>query len=495
MPYPYCSANSRESGRYSKPASVMHAATTSSSSMACWAADSAVASSTRSMYALAGPTASGGSSFVVHPASARTTTPRRSSGPWSRPAPEGEGGVDPRLELRLVGVDKGLLKLDGDCLEARPRRGWRPACRPRSPRGLPRRRRTPPQPRRQPAGRAGSSVLLRAGGLRRRRPGLEVGAVGVDDRLLVLGLDLASDAGVADLVAAGDVRDGHGDLLRLQLSQLLGDAGLDGVVLGLAQGEVDPVAVRGVEAVPELVDQVLRVDELREVGVAGGRHARAPAGQGLADAGVLLDVGPHLVDGRVELGELLGDRGAAVAEQFTELNAAINQMWTDVEEDPRVGEALTGWGSCMATAGYPDLAQLVDAENLVNELWNRFNAANGNRIDLSLGETEYDAVKASIPEELAELQAKEIAVAVADVTCRDEVGYTRIRREVETEYEQAIVDTYRADLEAWAASGLPPPPRASFEAVAVELQQAFVDAHKAELETWVDAALALRGHG
>jgi len=142
-------------------------------------------------------------------------------------------------------------------------------------------------------------------------------------------------------------------------------------------------------------------------------------------------------------------RGSAVAEQFTELNAAINQMWTDVEEDPRVGEALTGWGSCMATAGYPDLAQLVDAENLVNELWNRFNAANGNRIDLSLGETEYDAVKASIPEELAELQAKEIAVAVADVTCRDEVGYTRIRRDVETEYEQAIVDTYRDDLEAW----------------------------------------------
>ena len=139
----------------------------------------------------------------------------------------------------------------------------------------------------------------------------------------------------------------------------------------------------------------------------------------------------------------------AIAEQFTDLNDAMNRMWTEVEEDPRIGEALTSWSSCMNEAGYPDLAQLVDAENLVNELWNRFNAANGNQIDLSLGETEYDAVKASIPEELAELQAKEIAVAVADITCRDEVGYTRIRRDVETEYEQAIVDTYRADLEAW----------------------------------------------
>ena len=144
-------------------------------------------------------------------------------------------------------------------------------------------------------------------------------------------------------------------------------------------------------------------------------------------------------------------RSSAVAEQFADLTEAMNQMWTDVEEDPRVAEALTGWGSCMTTAGYPDLSQLIDAENLVNDLWNRFNAANGNRIDLSLGETDYDAVKASLPDELAELQAAEIAVAVADVTCRDEVGYTRIRQEVENEYEQAIVDTYRDDLEAWVA--------------------------------------------
>ena len=77
----------------------------------------------------------------------------------------------------------------------------------------------------------------------------------------------------------------------------------------------------------------------------------------------------------------------AIAEQFTDLNEAMNQMLTDIEEDPRVAEALIGWSSCMATAGYPDLSQLIDAENLVNDLWNRFNAANGNRIDLSLGET------------------------------------------------------------------------------------------------------------
>ena len=144
-------------------------------------------------------------------------------------------------------------------------------------------------------------------------------------------------------------------------------------------------------------------------------------------------------------------RGSAVAEQFADLTEAMNQMWTDVEEDARVAEALTGWGSCMTTAGYPDLSQLIDAENLVNDLWNRFNAANGNRIDLSLGETEYDAVKASLPDELAELQAAEIAVAVADVTCREESGYAETRRDVENEYEQAIVDTYRDELEAWVA--------------------------------------------
>src|SRR5665647_816626 len=413
-------------GKNSKPCSVMQAAMISWMRVAAASASSRLPGSISAVICSITPsgcsaTASGTFSGWLQPgtaASARAASAAAravrwaalmGSPPTSRPTRRARRGGRPRTPaVRRCGPARR-------CRDSRPR--------PRSP--------SPRWPGRSPP------VPARPGPPRRL------------DRLLVLGLDVASDAGVADLVAAGDVRDGHGDLLRLQLSQLLGDAGLDGVVLGLAQGEVDPVAVRGVEAVPEFVDQVLRVDELREVGVAGGRYARAPAGQGLADAGVLLDVGPHLVDGRVELGELLGDRGAAVAEQFTELNAAINQMWTDVEEDPRVGEALTGWGSCMATAGYPDLAQLVDAENLVNELWNRFNAANGNRIDLSLGETEYDAVKASIPEELAELQAKEIAVAVADVTCRDEVGYTRIRRDVETEYEQAIVDTYRADLEAW----------------------------------------------
>jgi hypothetical protein len=72
-------------------------------------------------------------------------------------------------------------------------------------------------------------------------------------------------------------------------------------------------------------------------------------------------------------------------------------------------------------------------------------------IDRTLAESEYDAIRASVPAELAELQAAERAVAVADATCRDTSGYTRVETEVTLEYEQDLVDRYRDDLEAWVA--------------------------------------------
>jgi hypothetical protein len=65
-----------------------------------------------------------------------------------------------------------------------------------------------------------------------------------------------------------------------------------------------------------------------------------------------------------------------------------------------------------------------------------------------VGVTEYEVVKAEIPEALAELQAAEIVVAVADATCREDSGYADVLRQVEAEVEQEIVDTYRADLDA-----------------------------------------------
>lgn len=134
----------------------------------------------------------------------------------------------------------------------------------------------------------------------------------------------------------------------------------------------------------------------------------------------------------------------ATPPEFSEVLDAVNDVGQLVEEDPRVADATREWSGCMAEAGYPGLTVIIDAENLVNDLVNDFIRANFTGMD-----PDYEAVKADAPEELAALQAKEIAVAVADAECREDVDYNLTYREVNTEYQQTVVDMYRDELEAW----------------------------------------------
>src|SRR5690606_7720184 len=126
--------------------------------------------------------------------------------------------------------------------------------------------------------------------------------------------------------------------------------------------------------------------------------------------------------------------------EFAAVIDAMGEIYAQVENDPRVVEAQRAWTLCMADAGYPDLTQLRDAQSFVDGLITRFLAENADRIDRTLAESEYDAIRASVPAELAELQAAERAVAVADATCREDSGYTRVEHEVTLEYEQDLVD-------------------------------------------------------
>jgi len=146
-------------------------------------------------------------------------------------------------------------------------------------------------------------------------------------------------------------------------------------------------------------------------------------------------------------------RQALVAEaaetQFAEVQDALGQALTGIEQDPRVSDAVVSWASCMAGAGYPSLSAVADAENLVAQTVFNFMTQAAARVEPGPGETLLDAIKTSAPDELAALQAEEIAVAVADATCRERVDYERIHQAVKVEYEQEFVDAHRADLEAW----------------------------------------------
>lgn len=139
--------------------------------------------------------------------------------------------------------------------------------------------------------------------------------------------------------------------------------------------------------------------------------------------------------------EVYGD--TTMPAQFEAVNDEIQAMTRAIVVDPRVVAVQPRWASCMADAGYAGLAAVGDGEGLVNDLANQFGA--------TTGDIPYDEIRAKYPDELAELQRTEVAVAVADTTCREEVGYDEIRDQVQTELEDRIVEMYRSDLEAWAA--------------------------------------------
>lgn len=137
--------------------------------------------------------------------------------------------------------------------------------------------------------------------------------------------------------------------------------------------------------------------------------------------------------------------------EFAAVIEAMDQVYWQVEDDPRVIEAQRAWRTCMADAGYPDLTEFGDTQRLVQSMVGEFRSETAGRIDSSLGETEYDAIKASVPTELAALQDEERALAVADATCREDSGYTWVHRDVTTEYEQGFIDRWRTELDAWVA--------------------------------------------
>ncbi|MCV2395422.1 hypothetical protein OEB99_13985 [Actinotalea sp. M2MS4P-6] len=144
---------------------------------------------------------------------------------------------------------------------------------------------------------------------------------------------------------------------------------------------------------------------------------------------------------------------AVDSDQFQALWDDMDAMWQAVQDDPRMAEAVAGWASCMADAGYPGMASFDDPQNQisdqVNALWDDAYA------DLdpeTATEDDWAAVEDQVQGEQAALTDTEIAMATADYTCRDDADVTSLQTEVQNEYEQEFVDSHRDALEAYKAT-------------------------------------------
>jgi hypothetical protein len=136
---------------------------------------------------------------------------------------------------------------------------------------------------------------------------------------------------------------------------------------------------------------------------------------------------------------------------ITSLEEEMNALWEQTQQDPRVTKATTSWINCMGDAGYTGLAAVEDAHNQISE---KSNAIYENAYPSDMGEempSEEDiaAIESAIQAKLAGVKEEEIATAVADWECRDEIGFDDTMKEVSFELEQEFVDTHREELEAW----------------------------------------------
>lgn len=125
--------------------------------------------------------------------------------------------------------------------------------------------------------------------------------------------------------------------------------------------------------------------------------------------------------------------------EFASLEEAIREEIWWVDEDPRLVATHPAWADCMADAGYPGLSAIPDAAGLAND------RANASSLTLAVP---YAELRAMFPDELAEVQQDEIAVATADTACREEAGWYDVRAGVLLEAQASILERYRAELDA-----------------------------------------------
>ena len=131
---------------------------------------------------------------------------------------------------------------------------------------------------------------------------------------------------------------------------------------------------------------------------------------------------------------------------WTEFTTAAGELPERVAADERVADLDGEWSQCLAEAGYPDLDDPFDAYSLAVEAWETW-------------ADEHTADDGTVPledPEVARLQSAEVALAVQDYTCQEDLGYGERRQAVTFAYEQQLVDAWAEDIErfeqVWATS-------------------------------------------
>lgn len=141
-----------------------------------------------------------------------------------------------------------------------------------------------------------------------------------------------------------------------------------------------------------------------------------------------------------------------LADEFAALQAELEEVRLAFAADPRVAELDTAWAACMADAGYPGLARVGDAEAAVRAELTALRTEAWSTLPAEPAETDVAAVEQVARDATDRLAGREIATALADLTCQDGVAYDVEQQRITSEYQQRFYQVHRVELEAWVAS-------------------------------------------
>ncbi|WP_157607319.1 hypothetical protein [Sanguibacter suarezii] len=142
--------------------------------------------------------------------------------------------------------------------------------------------------------------------------------------------------------------------------------------------------------------------------------------------------------------EVSGEMDAIYTDpRFEDITEAMNDFYTTVQADPRVTELSSKWASCMADAGYTEFTTPDDAMMSINDAQNELYNWEGDF------DEEYTGPSS---EEIAELSELEIATALADFKCKQNVDWDKISQKVQFELEETFVKDNKAALDEYVAA-------------------------------------------
>ncbi|KGM15344.1 hypothetical protein N867_09550 [Actinotalea fermentans ATCC 43279 = JCM 9966 = DSM 3133] len=165
-----------------------------------------------------------------------------------------------------------------------------------------------------------------------------------------------------------------------------------------------------------------------------------------------------------------GCSGVAAHELGTDVRESFDDSpWADLREqiyalrdgldaDPALEDVRQGWMACMEDQGHPGYTgvrePLEEMQRRSAEIWEQ--ASVGVELDLSTDDYLTDPAYLQQQADIAALQAEmapvEIELAVADMTCRAEVGYDERLAQLWLDRQEEFYEAHRADLEAWLAA-------------------------------------------